>query len=152
MKVVILVDSSEVALNALKFYYKNFHQKGNQVHIYHAVIPPSLPTLDISSAKFATEKIMKIMTDHNTKEQELEVNCSEIIKTFNTEDAVVYKWDYVEKASHIGEKALMYIDEIETDLVVTGSRGLRGVQKAFIGSVSDFVLKRCQCPVMIHKS
>lgn len=38
MIVLCLVDQSEAALNALRFYSKNFHKSENEVHIYHVIL------------------------------------------------------------------------------------------------------------------
>ena len=40
-------------------------------------------------------------------------------------------------------------DELGADLVVVGSRGLDGVRRALMGSVSDSVARHAPCPVMI---
>ena len=43
---------------------------------------------------------------------------------------------------HLGE-------EIGTGLIVMGSRGLGGVRRALMGSVSDSVVRHAHCPVLI---
>lgn len=40
-------------------------------------------------------------------------------------------------------------EELEAGLIVMGSRGLGGVRRALMGSVSDFVVRHAHCPVMI---
>lgn len=40
-------------------------------------------------------------------------------------------------------------DEIEAGLIVMGSRGLGGIRRALMGSVSDSVVRHAHCPVMI---
>lgn len=40
-------------------------------------------------------------------------------------------------------------DEIGAGLIVMGSRGLGGVRRALMGSVSDSVVRHAHCPVMI---
>jgi nucleotide-binding universal stress UspA family protein len=40
-------------------------------------------------------------------------------------------------------------EEIEAGLIVMGSRGLGGVRRALMGSVSDSVVRHAHCPVMI---
>ena len=40
-------------------------------------------------------------------------------------------------------------EEIEADLIVLGSRGLGGVRRALMGSVSDSVVRYAHCPVMV---
>ena len=40
-------------------------------------------------------------------------------------------------------------EEIGAGLIVTGSRGLGGVRRALMGSVSDSVVRHAHCPVMV---
>ena len=45
-------------------------------------------------------------------------------------------------------------DEIGAGLIVMGSRGLGGLRRALMGSVSDSVVRHAHCPVLIvrHQS
>jgi nucleotide-binding universal stress UspA family protein len=40
-------------------------------------------------------------------------------------------------------------DELGAGLVVVGSRGLGGMRRTLIGSVSDSVVRHAPCPVMV---
>jgi nucleotide-binding universal stress UspA family protein len=40
-------------------------------------------------------------------------------------------------------------EELQADLIVMGSRGLGGVRRALMGSVSDSVVRHAHCPVTI---
>jgi nucleotide-binding universal stress UspA family protein len=41
------------------------------------------------------------------------------------------------------------MEELGAELVVVGSRGLGGIRRALIGSVSDSVVRYAHCPVMV---
>jgi nucleotide-binding universal stress UspA family protein len=47
------------------------------------------------------------------------------------------------------EKIVKLSEELEAGLIVTGSRGLSGVRRALIGSVSDSVVRHAHCPVLV---
>ena len=52
----------------------------------------------------------------------------------------------------MGEVALEIValaEELQADLIVMGSRGLGGVRRALIGSVSDSVVRHAHCPVLV---
>ena len=52
----------------------------------------------------------------------------------------------------MGEVALEIValaEELEADLIVMGSRGLGGVRRALMGSVSDSVVRHAHCPVLV---
>lgn len=40
-------------------------------------------------------------------------------------------------------------EELRVGLIVMGSRGRGGVRRAFMGSVSDSVVRHAHCPVMV---
>ena len=40
-------------------------------------------------------------------------------------------------------------EDIEAGLIVMGSRGLGGIRRALMGSVSDSVVRHAHCPVMV---
>ncbi len=47
------------------------------------------------------------------------------------------------------EEIVTLADEIGAGLVVTGSRGLGGIRRALMGSVSDGVVRHAHCPVLV---
>ena len=48
------------------------------------------------------------------------------------------------------DKAIVDLaEEMEADLVATGSRRLDGMRRALMGSVSDSVVRYAYCPVMV---
>ncbi|EYU18168.1 hypothetical protein MIMGU_mgv1a023549mg, partial [Erythranthe guttata] len=42
-------------------------------------------------------------------------------------------------------------DQMGVDLIAIGSRGLGKVKRAFMGSVSDYVIHHASCPVLVIK-
>jgi nucleotide-binding universal stress UspA family protein len=47
------------------------------------------------------------------------------------------------------EQIVRVAEDIEAGLIVMGSRGLGGVRRALIGSVSDSVIRHAHCPVLV---
>jgi nucleotide-binding universal stress UspA family protein len=47
------------------------------------------------------------------------------------------------------EQIVSVADEIDAGLVVTGSRGLGGLRRSLMGSVSDSVVRHAHCPVLV---
>jgi nucleotide-binding universal stress UspA family protein len=43
-------------------------------------------------------------------------------------------------------------EEIQADLIVMGCRGLGGVRRALMGSVSDSVVRHAHCPVLVVRA
>lgn len=40
-------------------------------------------------------------------------------------------------------------EELDVGLIVMGSRGLGGIRRALMGSVSDSVVRHAHCPVLV---
>lgn len=48
------------------------------------------------------------------------------------------------------DQAIVHLaDELDVGLIVVGSRGLGGVRRALMGSVSDSVVRHAHCPVLV---
>ncbi len=47
------------------------------------------------------------------------------------------------------QQIVQVAEDIEADLIVMGSRGLGGIRRALIGSVSDAVIRGAHCPVLV---
>jgi len=56
------------------------------------------------------------------------------------------------RAGETAAEIVTLAEEIEADLIAIGSRGLGGVRRALMGSVSDSVVRHAHCPVMVVRS
>ena len=52
----------------------------------------------------------------------------------------------------VAEEIVGLAKDLETDLIVMGSRGHAGLRRAIEGSTSDVVVRRAHCPVMIVRT
>jgi nucleotide-binding universal stress UspA family protein len=52
----------------------------------------------------------------------------------------------------VAEEIVAFADELEVDLIIVGSRGLRGIRRALAGSVSESVFRHAHCPVMVVRA
>ena len=50
------------------------------------------------------------------------------------------------------EEILELAEEVDAGMIVTGSRGLGGVRRALLGSVSGSVVRHARCPVLVARS
>lgn len=51
-----------------------------------------------------------------------------------------------------GDKICELAEKVHADLVVVGSRGLGRIESMLLGSVSEKVLRKCRCSVLVVKS
>ena len=66
---------------------------------------------------------------------------------------ILAKHDYHVQTQHlvgdIREELLVAIEKLKPDLVVLGNRGLGKIQKALLGSVSDYLVHHVHVPIML---
>ncbi|MGP4108922.1 universal stress protein [Virgibacillus sp. L01] len=75
-----------------------------------------------------------------------------IKEEFEAEDIVVYTdvlVDYSQR--NAGDKVCEYADDHEINLIIVGSRGLGGVKKLLLGSVSTNIVHHATCPILVIK-
>merc|ERR1712226_794102 len=152
MKVLILVDDSENALATLRKYLTTvYNPEKHTIALFHAKVPPAIPMVDFTSCKIADNEIARVMTEWNKREADLDASVCNILREDGGDVEVQKFWKNVEVKSRIGECALQVADEYGAELIVSGSRGLRGLKKQWLGSVSDYVIRNASCAVMVNK-
>ena len=52
----------------------------------------------------------------------------------------------------VAEEIVAFADELEVDLIIVGSRGVRGIRRALAGSVSEGVFRHAHRPVMVVRA
>ena len=52
----------------------------------------------------------------------------------------------------VAEEIVDLAGELDVDLIIVGSRGLRGIRRALAGSVSESVFRHARCPVMVVRA
>jgi nucleotide-binding universal stress UspA family protein len=52
----------------------------------------------------------------------------------------------------VAEGIVAFADELEVDLIIVGSRGVRGIRRALAGSVSEGVFRHAHRPVMVVRA
>lgn len=137
-RILVAVDGSDSSLSALKkavSITKNNHGKLYIVHILD----------DIGGMPFDVAQFEKAARN---KGNELLEKCY----NYTVENGL----ENVGTLMEIGSPRTMISSTIpereNIDLIVMGARGLNVVERIFIGSVSDFVIRRAICDVLIVKT
>jgi nucleotide-binding universal stress UspA family protein len=52
----------------------------------------------------------------------------------------------------VAEEIVDLAGELEVDLIIVGSRGLRGIRRTLAGSVSESVFRNARCPVLLVRA
>lgn len=137
-RILVAVDGSDSSLSALKKAVSI--TKRNQGKLYIVHILDDTGSLPFDVAQF--EKIAR------NKGNELLEKCHHY--------AIENGLDDVGILMEVGSPRTMISSTIpereNIDLIIMGARGLNAVERIFIGSVSDFVIRRAICDVLIVKT
>uniref|UniRef100_A0A0E0KJ22 UspA domain-containing protein n=1 Tax=Oryza punctata TaxID=4537 RepID=A0A0E0KJ22_ORYPU len=149
MKVVVAVDASEESLNALSWALDNVigrrvagavsvvvvHAQHGPDHFVYPVAAHGIgaiayaPTSAIESMRKAQEEISRKVVS-----RALDVSATGAIVEGDAKEAICQA-----------------VEEMHADLLVLGSRGLGKIKRAFLGSVSDYLVHHACCPVLVVK-
>ncbi|XP_048732733.2 stress response protein NhaX-like [Ostrea edulis] len=145
MKVLIAIDGSKFAKDALQWYMKYVHLKENRVTLLHvtnhqhsfayntSLIPgdPELIQLAYQEEEHKAKAVMDEMTDFISENQ----IDGEAIRLFGNP----------------GEQIVSKARDIDATLIITGSRGLGVIRRTVLGCVSDYVIHHADVPVLVCK-
>lgn len=150
--ILIATDGSDEALHAANFLYELVNPATVQQITVLAVIHPIESTPFFGEAAMGGGGLISQET-WDSLNQSLDKNASDAIA--RTRDALARLSANVTPMTRTGAPAEEIVDAakaVGADLIVVGSRGLSGVQSAFLGSVSDRVLHLAHCPVLVVRS
>jgi nucleotide-binding universal stress UspA family protein len=57
----------------------------------------------------------------------------------------------VVQEGHAGEKIVEIADKLKNDVIVMGTHGWRGMNKAILGSTAERIIAYASCPILIVK-
>ena len=143
-KILVAIDGSEEASEAAQVAAEVANATGSEVHLVYAMqeerYKPHLGPEMWEGWEEGFEHAKR--SAHSWVEQEAERMRGEGTKA-------------VESHLLIGRPDVAIVwsaDELGAGLVVVGSRGLGGISRALIGSVSDSVVRHAHCPVMVIRA
>ncbi|AKG03507.1 universal stress protein UspA [Salimicrobium jeotgali] len=142
-KILIAYDGSELSRHAVEEAKTQAVKADHrEIHLL-SVINTTGPA---TNAKMA-EDIGKELAERFEKEmEEIKVELEQ-----EEDTSVVTQISYGKEEGNPGQKICAYAKEHDVDLVIVGSRGLGGVKKLLLGSVSNNVVQKCTKPVLVVK-
>ena len=141
--VLIPLDGSPSSKNSVKKAMSTGVIKDSEVHLITVISPPT--AIPSKNPYMATEMVTEL-ADANKKYAEtlLEETTKLIASVTQPKTAVI-------KEGNPAEEILKYAEEIGSNLIVMGNRGLSTFSKILLGSVSQKVLTHSCCSVLIVK-
>jgi len=149
LKILVPFDGSEYSKRALDKAIEIAKDGDSALHILMAISapavePPGIAVAGLVRGKGATGAIREfVKRAYNGANQILVQNAD-----YCRKKGVIASYKVI--TDHPANAILEYSKRTNTDLIVMGSKGLRGIKKIkVLGSVSRHVLENASCPVLI---
>ena len=133
-KILLATDGSEDAALATKAAIDLSNQSGAELHVVHV----GRSSLRLSPTEYqaaAREKIGELA-------KAVEEAGGDVTETH-------VRIDDSQTAGNEAEHITGLAEELGADLIVIGSRGLSGMRRLLMGSVSESVVRHAHCPVLV---
>ena len=138
--ILVAVDGSKQSLEAARYAMVLAKRMDAKVHIIHVVEVAGAAMVGPAGTG-AWGQVLESMKESARTFVGLAVREAEDAKVPHTVDVV----EAVDAAAGIAKAA----DDGRADLIVVGSHGRRGIQRALLGSVAEKVVRSAPCPVLV---
>lgn len=145
--VVISVDESEFSREALMWALDTIITKEDSITLLNVFHFEPFPTLDMYGGGPNSANDI-----NDALEKAAEKTSVELLKSLGR--VVKEKGFHVHMTAVRGvvkESIVDFTDRHNPDLLIMGSRGLGAVKRFFVGSVADYCVHHCKCPVIVKK-
>eukprot|EP00794_Sanderia_malayensis_P003767 gene3767-4289_t len=143
----VCVDDTEHSQRAFEWYMNCCHKKGNKLALIHIHVPPPLPAVPMYPAGAA------IISEEWQRSLQQSVDASRHLIQALKKKCLKHKVPYIIFAETDQGSPGAAITRIANDnnlvMLTLGTRAFGGLKRAFLGSVSDYVVHHAQCPVTV---
>ncbi|QYJ16394.1 Putative universal stress protein [Rubrobacter xylanophilus DSM 9941] len=133
-KILLATDGSEHARRAARAAVELAQKTGSELHVVH--VGPALPSV------FAYTEL-----DPARVEEEARGMLEEEVRRIRESGGAVAEGHL--RLGDPAENVVSLAEELGAGLIVVGSRGLGGLRRALMGSVSESVVRHAHCPVLV---
>lgn len=151
-KILVPLDGSEHSIRALEIAIqiaKKFCGKITLIHVYSVgaapLFMPEPATLTPGIPIMAKEEYLKIM--ENAREAGLKI----LAKGEEKANAEGVEVETLLREGNVANEIVKTAEEGKFNLIVMGAKGISRIKEILIGSVSDGVVRKASCPVLITK-
>ncbi|MEN8444066.1 MAG: universal stress protein [Cyanobacteria bacterium J06555_13] len=145
MKILIAVDLSEATEKIVKASQKIAQHFVSQIWLIHVAQPkPELLTFDAGPKTERDFLAQRFRQEHS----EIQTISKRLRKTGIETTALLVRGD-VELGETTSDTIMREANKLQVDMIVVGSHGRGMMAQLFVGSVSQGVLSKAECPVLI---
>ncbi len=146
-KVLLATDGSKEAELAARIAADLTQKTGSELHVVHVfgiapVGPPVYPEATDLQGEALEEEAEERISEQRAREV-LEAD----VEKLRSAGGMVAQAHLIE--GRVAPEVVALAEEIGAGLIVMGSRGLGGIRRALMGSVSDSVVRHAHCPVLV---
>src|SRR5215218_2756162 len=139
-KMLLATDGSEGAKLATRAAIELAEGTGSELHVvYVEPLPDFMKKNDAGNPGYDRELYEKI-------EEEARETLRKLVWRVKVAGGTVA--DSHLRMGAVAEEIVTFAGELEVDLIIVGSRGLRGIRRVLAGSVSESVFRNARCPMM----
>ncbi|KAK3765250.1 hypothetical protein RRG08_051872 [Elysia crispata] len=142
--VLVAMDGSEHSFNAFHWYMERIYQPNHSIIILHCPELKSVMKVPLRSTDSHCVKTM--LKEHDQEVTTLVDRIKDTLKVVKVNARLI------KQSGNPGHTIVKVANENKATLIVTGTRGLNGVRRTLIGSVSDYVLHHAHCPVLVCRN
>lgn len=140
-RIVVAMDGSQNAEDAFTWYLKKLSQKNDYVIVIHVPECKKLTHVPVMTSDVA---LMKKLVDEEQQQTRLMLaKTNELMKLSGVNGNIK------QLNGEPGEEIVKAASKEGADFIVTGSRGLGKLKRAFLGSVSDYIVHHATVPVLV---
>jgi nucleotide-binding universal stress UspA family protein len=137
VRILVATDGSEEATLAAKTAAELAHRTYSELHI-----------MSVANAYSSSDDAHKAGSVENFWQRAQDVLDDQVNEVEQSGREVARTHVRVSQR-HPSDEIVRVAEEIGTDLIIMGSRGLGGIRRALIGSISDSVVRYAHCPVLV---
>ncbi|XP_028398353.1 universal stress protein A-like protein [Dendronephthya gigantea] len=144
--VLVAVDGSHNSENAFQWYVTHLHTPETKVFLLNVFEIPNL-----QSGRYHVEPESDFLS-WKTRISEVEMEAQKVMKRFMDKCAAYKDLVHYTPVTVPGRPGEMICDEAakhKADFIIIGSRGLGKISRTLFGSVSDFVVRGANRPVIV---
>ena len=149
-KVLLTTDGSEEALVATQAAVEISEMTGSELHVIHVYGGAlTYPLYSEAIAPGGAELEDPVLEEEleNLSEQRAREVLDDAVEKVRSAGGTVAQAHLKEGA--VPHEIVALAENLGVGLIVTGSKGLGGIRRAVMGSVSDSVVRHAHCPILI---
>jgi len=144
-KILVAYDAEELSQKALNVAIDMAKSQNAEIHIVTSIKIPDYLFIDLPFGGNATK--FSDLDDNIRADYEKKLNeAGEKVKA----EGIPVKTAFFKETP--GETIVKYAEKEKIDLIIVGSHNRKGLFKAVLGSVSNYVVFHAECAVMVLKS